>query len=342
MNKRPALFFLIVILLAVATSVQVQAATKVKSYKYTRIFYYQGGSLARQSLFAHPSSIDVLAPQSYVFDNTGKLSGKIDSTVLAFSKKHHIKVMPLVTNGKFSQEISQAILDNPTIQDSAIAALVTEAKKNGYWGWQIDFEQMDASYRDQYSAFIAKAIETMKENNLVLSVAVVAKISDNPDDYQNNLWQKLIGVYDYSALAASANFISLMSYDDPNSKGPIVEYAWLKQVIAYSIKMIPNNKLSLGIPLYYWQWNDVTGKLVGIGGRQGISNVLRRHKVTAHYSTMQQEPYLTYWSKAKQYTIWYENAQSIKKKISLIKEYKLHGFSAWALGLELPSIYKVL
>jgi len=52
--------------------------------------------------------------------------------------------------------------------------------------------------------------------------------------------------------------------------------------------------------------------------------------------------FLTYWHKAKQYIIWYENAQSVTKKIDLIKQYRLHGFSAWALGLELPSIFNVV
>ncbi len=108
------------------------------------------------------------------------------------------------------------------------------------------------------------------------------------------------------------------------------------------MKFIPNDKLSLGIPLYYWQWNDASGKRIGIGGRSGIYALYRKHKVVVHYSVKQQAPYLTYWSHAKQYTIWYENAQSVKKKISLIREYQLHGFSAWALGLELPSIYGVI
>ena len=36
----------------------------------------------------------------------------------------------------------------------------------------------------------------------------------------------------------------------------------------------------------------------------------------------------------KSYTIWYENAKSITKKLELITKNDLYGFSAWALGLE--------
>ncbi len=333
---------IIIVLFGAQISVSVHAATKAKPFKYTRIFYYQEGALARESLFTYPSSIDVLAPQSYAFNSDGKLVGGTDDTILAFAKKHDIKVMPLVTNGKFSQDGYQAILDNPAAQDSAIASLIAEAQKDGYWGWQIDFEQMDVSYRDKFSAFIKNTETAMKTNGLALSVAVIAKISDNPSDYPNDLWQKTIGVYDYSSLISNTDFISLMAYDDPNSKGPVVEYAWLGQVIDYSLKLIPPDKLSLGIPLYYWQWSDATGKRIGIGGRKGIYAVFKKHKVAVRYSIKHEAPYLTYWNHAKEYTIWYENARSVKKKIGLIKKYQLHGFSAWALGLELPSIYGAL
>ncbi|MDE2226788.1 MAG: hypothetical protein KGJ89_02410 [Patescibacteria group bacterium] len=329
----------IIALLGNIVPANVRAATTAAPFKYTRIFYFRDNALARQSLYSYYKFIDVLAPQSYSFDSTGKLVDDMNPTVLDFAKQHNIKVMPLVTNGKFSQDGYHSILDDKPAEDAAIASLVTEAQKEGYWGWQIDFEQMDASYRDKFSAFVKNAADAMKQNGLVLSVAVVAKVSDNPADYPNNLWQNLIGVYDYASLATSTDFISLMSYDDPNSKGPVVQYSWLKQVLDYALKFIPNDKLSLGIPLYYWQWNDVTGKRIGIGGRDGIYSAFKKHYITVHYSAKHEAPYLTYWSYSKSYTIWYENAQSVKAKVALIKKYKLYGFSAWALGLELPSIY---
>jgi spore germination protein YaaH len=68
----------------------------------------------------------------------------------------------------------------------------------------------------------------LQKNNLKLSVAVIAQVSENPDDYPNNLWQRIIGVYDYSRLSFSSDFISIMSYDDPNSIGPVAGYAWLR------------------------------------------------------------------------------------------------------------------
>ena len=152
----------------------------------------------------------------------------------------------------------------------------------------------------------------------------------------------MIGAYDYQALGASVDFLSLMSYDDPDSEGPIARYSWLEQVLAHTLALVPAEKVSLGLGLYYWQWNDDTQKRVGIGGYEGIANVLNARPAVQHYSDQHQAPYLTYRKNGRPYVIWFENWQSVAKKIALIKKFGLHGFSAWALGLEMPSVFKVI
>ncbi|HUQ30406.1 MAG TPA: glycosyl hydrolase family 18 protein, partial [Candidatus Paceibacterota bacterium] len=167
-------------------------------------------------------------------------------------------------------------------------------------------------------------------------------ISENPSDYKNDLWQKVIGVYDYQALGAAADFISVMSYDDPSSTGAVAPYPWLLKVITFSLQHIAPEKISLGIPLYYWKWDDATGKRVGIGGNEGIDNVFKVRNVRVTYSTIDKAPALHYWSNAKSYTLWYENARSVQEKIALVANNKLRGVSLWTLGLEVPSVFTAL
>jgi spore germination protein YaaH len=320
----------------------VKVKPKPKAYPYVRIFYYQKGKNAKKSFFSYPKSIDVFAPQVYTLDADGILNGIVDDDLLKFARKNKIKVMPLITNKRFNEGSAHALLDDPARQDSAISALIAEARDRGYWGWQFDFEQMNVSYRDTYSAFIKKAGERMREHNLVISVAVVAQISQNSGDYPRDLWQRVVGVYDYAALGASTDFMSVMSYDDPESKGPIARYSWVKKVIEHSLQFIPKEKLSLGIPLYMWRWDDTREKIVGIGGYKNIANVRKKYKIASGYNALEQAPFIRYSIGKNHYTIWYENAKSIAKKIELISEYGLHGFSAWALGLETPDIHRAV
>ncbi len=338
--KSVALFF--VTLLVCSFSFCCVGPISESTPNFLSIFYYQDGKNAQKSFFAHPDAVDVFAPQTYSIDVKGTLQGKIKPELLTFASKHAIKVMPLVTNKMFSQTAVHTFLDDAVKQDTAINALVSEAKKHDFWGWQVDFEQMDASYRDRFSAFIKRADDVFVKNNLVLSVAVIAQTSSSPSDYPKDLWQKVIGVYDYGALASDADFLSIMSYDDPNSSGPVAGLPWVKQVLDFALQSVPKEKLSLGIPLYYWQWNTATGKRVGIGGNEGIQNVIQKYRPIKVYSNIQDAPYLTYKRKGSTYVIWYENGESLQKKIQLILDYGLHGFSAWSIGLEVPDIYKTL
>jgi spore germination protein YaaH len=345
-NKWATLVFLGFLVSGALVGLKAEAASKIntpkKASSILKVFYFKDDPAARTSLFEHPNSINVLAPQVYSLNDAGLLSGTIDPQILAFTEKHKIKVMPLVTNANFSNDTAEAIFGDSAKQDTAINALITEAEQQKYWGWQIDFEGMNASDKDQYSAFIKKMSTSFQEHNLILSVAVIAQISNNPSDYPKDLWGRVIGVYDYSALASSVDFVSIMSYDDPDSKGPISPYPWLKKIITYSLKYIPPQKLSLGIPFYYWQWNTDSGKLISVGGYAGVKNTLKKRHVIAGYSVTNQAPYLKYVVKKNHYMLWYENSKSVAEKISLIKKYKLQGFSAWLLGLETPTIFSAL
>ncbi len=316
--------------------------SKAEAATYERLFYFREGIQARKSLFANPKSIDIFAPQNYMVDQKGFLSGEVKKDLLDFTKKNKIKVMPLLTNGSFHATTSKVFLDDTAKQDILIDNLVKEAKDFGYIGWQIDFEQMELSYRDRFSEFIERAYKVFQKNNLKLSVAVIAQISENPSDYPKNLWQRIIGVYDYKRLAASSDFISLMSYDDPNSLGPVAGRLWLEKVIKHSLTLIPKEKISLGLALYYWRWDDASMKRVGIGSGVSLNNLQKDYKLKFGYDADEQSPYFHFWEKGKSYTGWYENARSIGYKISLIKKYDLKGFSAWALGLELQSVYSVM
>jgi spore germination protein YaaH len=323
-----------------ATTVK-KAVAKPKPYNYLRIFYYQEGKEAKKSFNAHYNVVDVLAPQVYSLTATGTLMGSLNPDILNLAKKKKIKVMPLVTNRKFSNDVATAFLDDQVARAGAIEALVNEAKKKGYWGWQVNFERVDSVYRDKFSSFIAELYKAMQKNKLTLSVAVMAKTSDNPDDYPDGSWNKYVGVFNYDALAPNVDFISIMTYDDPFSTGPIARYAWIKKVLDYSVKHIPPKKISLGLALYYWPWSKATGERLGAGGYAALKNILNKYKTVYYYDTTYQAPRVTYKKNKKSYTIWYENGKSLQAKIDLIKQYGLGGFSAWSLGSEVPSAYQV-
>ncbi|HEY4507722.1 MAG TPA: glycosyl hydrolase family 18 protein [Candidatus Paceibacterota bacterium] len=310
--------------------------------EHVRLFYYRDSPKALASLKKNYRSIDVLAPQSYRLDGAGNLTGEPPKKALRFAKTKGIAVVPLVTNGAFDAAAVSIFLEDSEARTEAISAMVTEAEKRGYAGWQIDFEQMNVSLRDHFSAFVGEAATAMRVGGLFLSVAVVSKISDNPSDYPNDLWQNLIGVFDYAALGESADFVSLMSYDEPYKTGPVAPYPWLLRVLDYALDKIPPEKISLGIPLYYWEREDKPlGRIMEIGGASGIAEAKQERRAKTGYDETMETAFVRYSAAKKDSrVVWFENRRSIEAKLNLANLHSLHGISAWALGLELPETHR--
>ena len=191
--------------------------------------------------------------------------------------------------------------------------------------------------RDAYSAFIEKTATALRVQNLLFSVAVVPRTSDNTstDFYKN--WS---GAFDYARIAQAADFVSLMSYDDPNSSGPTASVPFVQGVLNYALGKMPAAKISLGLPLYYWGWNATAHKRVRSDGSfSQLQTARTRPGAVEGFQAVYQVPYLIYSVGQTTYAIWHEDARSITAKLNLMKTYGLRGFSAWVLGVEDPSIW---
>jgi len=320
------------------------ALAATDSAPFYKLFYYREGKKAMASFKANAQNIDIIAPQVYGVKADGELKGELTNDFLKIAEDNNVKIMPLITNSNFSEKVLDEILSSSVVQEKIIKAMVKEGKEKGYYGWQFDFEQMTADHRNQYSAFVKRAYKEFKKNNLVFSVAVISQISENPADYPNNLWQRVIGAYDYKVIGKNSDFISIMSYDQPKSPGPVASLDWVKKIISFAITKVPADKISLGVPFYYWKWSRENGKLVDIGGYGSLEELLANKKqiVNQGWDLTYQVPWIVYVKNKKTYTIWYEDARSFASKLNLAKANQLHGFSAWVLGLEDPKIHQVL
>ena len=292
------------------------------------------------SLQKNADKIDILAPQFYEVSENLKLVGDLDSNLKNIISQTKVKVMPLVTNSGFRQEVMHDLLLSEKAQDSIIRSLVEVAKKENYIGWQFDFENISYLDKDLYSVFVEKAADFLHKNNLILSVAAVSRSVDYEDTAAFKNWG---GVFDYARLAKTVDFISLMTYDDPNSVGPVASLPYINSVLNYVEDKIPAEKLSFGIPLYYWGWDVESAKKITINGTYSRLSAIKSN--FQHFSGFDDAlgaSWLTYFWENKQYKIWYQDGKSFGNKIDIIKQNNFRGFSAWVLGVEDPEIWGVL
>jgi len=307
---------------------------------YEKLFYIVDGKNGVESLKKNAGLINTIAPQSYTVHADLTISGFVSSEIKNIARNNKIKIIPLIANAGFSQQIIHNILiAPPEMQDKIINFMINEALKNNYSGWQFDFEHMSYMDREGYSQFVEKTAKAFKEHDLSLSIAAVARINDDVTDFYKN-WS---GVFDYERLAKALDFISIMTYDDPNSKGPTASMPFVESVYGYLKNKVPSEKLSLGVPFYYWGWSVSPFKRLRSGGTYERLEYLRSYYQTSEGFDLELKvPYLKYSIGKNGYIVWHEDSRSFGSKLDFMKKNNLRGFSAWVLGLENPGIWNVL
>jgi spore germination protein YaaH len=341
-----------IITMAGASTAHAQTATSSISTSLfgERIFYWSDSKSNITDFTQHSKYIDIIAPQTYEVTTTLTASGTVPIELYNAARANHIKIMPLIANSGFSRTIIHNLLASSTAESALISFLVSEAQTKGYIGWQFDFEAMSVTDRDAFSTLTEQAATALHKSGLILSVAVVAKISDatssnatSSDSHAKDFYDKWSGAYDYSRLGAATDFVSIMAYDDPDSKGPAASLPFVIDVLNYAKDKIPANKISLGIPLYYYGWSVTPAKRITSGGTYAMLEQRRAaYPHTEGFSSLYDVPWMKYRLGGKNYIIWYENGLSFSMKTALINIYHLRGFSAWVLGSEDPAIWDIL
>jgi spore germination protein YaaH len=231
------------------------------------------------------------------------------------------------------------ILLNSEAQDDIIDYMIEEAKKYDFKGWQFDFENLNHLDRDLYSAFVAKTYARLKAEDLEFSVAVIPR--NNPYD-PLSIDQDWSSGYDFKTIAANSDFLSLMSYDDPYSVGPVASLPFTQKILDYMLTQAPAEKLSLGIPLYCWKWdNQINMKVGSLTHKLALKEYNKGKNKHKEYDKKLGAESFNYTYKKTDYSIWCENDDSIKAKLDLIEQYNLRGFSAWAIGQEPTWMWKI-
>ncbi len=302
------------------------------------IFYFFKNVYGFSDFKSNYKKIDIVAPQIYEVGYNLKVTAPKDKKLIREAKNKKVDTMPLLVQKSFDKVLMSDILLSQTAQDEIINFMIEEAKKWGYIGWQFDFENINHLDREMYSDFVAKTYDRLKAEDLKFSVAVIVRSNEYDPNSKNQDWSS---AYDYDVLAENSDFLSLMTYDDPQSIGPVASLPYIEKILKYMLTQAPAEKMSLGIPLYCWHWQD--------GSRIGSTTYNLANKMYKKGKDREKEfdsdlgaEYFKYISKGVKNEIWCDSDESVKAKKEIVNKYGLRGFSAWALGQGDKSAWKVL
>jgi spore germination protein YaaH len=324
--------------------------------KPSALFYLTDSPEGIRSFLDHAAKIDLLVPTWYQVDENGLVSGGPNATVLAAAKAKGVPVMPIVA--LFDKKKFHELAMSVEAQQRMNQALLREARLHGYVGFQFDLENVDYLDRDRLSAVTAETARQLHAAGLQLSIASVPNAPGYPGQGGFSKWifTDWRGAYDLAALAKSVDLVCLMTYDQHTRwtmPGPVAGWGWTVENLDYALKVVPKEKLSLGIPLYGYHWYtnaptvDKDGKEHPNTAADYIStpDVLRLatdYNGKLRWDADDHAAFFFFYRDQMREWIFFTDQRTFKDRYDLVKERGLQGFCSWVLGTEDPEIWSLL
>ena len=216
----------------------------------------------------------------------------------------------------------------------------------------MDFEKISVECGEHYIQFIRELSIKCKQNGLVLSV-------DNyvPKGYNMQYNRKEQGIV--------ADYVVIMGYDEHFAgsleAGSVSSYNFVKEGIEETLKEVPAEKIISGIPFFTRLWEETPKTAEELEEDAGteeeeyktnVSSValemkvaeetVEKNKAELVWDEDAQQEFATWSAGDVTYKIWLENEKSLEQKLQLMKENKLAGTAAWALGQERSDIWELI
>lgn len=282
--------------------------------------------------------INSVAPFFYRVDAHGNVTGRHNPNLMKLAKSRGIRTLALVHNiqsSNFSSKSISQLLNNPSARSRAVNGILRLLQEQGYSGVNIDFEGVPSRDRSKLTAFFRELSSVLRAKGLLVTASLPAKTKED----LRSSWS---GAYDYAGIAPYLDQVMIMVYDQhykDGPPGPVASQNWAEQVIRYTVKSFPANRVLMGIAAYGYDWTSRSGKALNLSA---INQLIQRHKIVPKWHATHQVPYFTYYASGTRHEVWYENRHSTAAKMRIVQKYGIRGVAIWRLGYEDPGIWQVL
>lgn len=307
--------------------------------------YYSEVATAPNRTGVTMDGVNVVSPAFFHLNSKGELTenvGQAGKEYIEWAHNNGYKVWPMVQNaGDGMMKITSEIMNDYNKRQKLIENIVTACVKYKLDGINIDFENMKQEDKNMYSRFIIELTPRIKDMGMVVSVDVTA-----PDGSET--WSMC---FDRHVIGDVADYIVFMAYDQygtsSNKSGTTAGYDWVNLSLNKFLKTeeIQSNKIILAIPLYTRLWTeDSSGKLVKQPITVSMKNIEKTipNGIEKQWDDNLKQYYVEYKDGSYTKKMWIEDEESLKAKISLIKNNNLGGVASWEKGMETDDFWTFL
>ena len=204
------------------------------------------------------------------------------------------------------------------LRDALIKDLV--AATISFDGLQIDYELVPQKDGEHFLEFLRHL--KRKLNGKQLTVCVPARVKTLSSD-----------VYDYKKIAAVADKVMIMAYDEhwaTSRPGSVASVNWCNKIVDYALSVLPADKYIIGVPFYGRSWTDRS--LAQAWYFNGANRIMRENQVK-QLKRKDGVPHFEYEAKTK-VTLWFDDATSLLQRARMYKERGFDKIAFWRLGME--------
>jgi spore germination protein YaaH len=283
----------------------------------------------------HAGTVAVLSPTGWEAQSDGSLAGSPDALTLAAAQAAGRPVWPVLANDALGSAGTDQLLNDPTAESALVAAAVEQVRSLGLGGINLDFEAVPGDDEAALTAFSGELATALHAAGAGLSVDVVPHLAGDTNSAS--------AAYDDPGLAAVADYLVVMAYDEhsqPGDPGPVAGLDWEAAELAGTIAGVPPERVILGIPLYARSWS---GDDVSAGGYASmVAQALGEPGVAYDYDFGAATPELVSDPGGVPSQLWFDDADSLLRKVAAVGQLDLAGVAAWRAGFEDPAFWSAI
>src|SRR5271157_5621784 len=264
----------------------------------------------------------------------------VDDRVMPFLKAENasMEVFPMVNNFDGTQWVGDVVrfLNDPDARALFRRQSLQFLSSGRYRGLMIDFEAFPPAGQAGYVALLKELSADLHARGMKLYVAVP------PHN----------GEYDYPAIAAAADGVVLMNYDEhyPGAaSGPVASQDWFVQNLTFARSVIPQEKIICAIANYGYDWvlKPKKGKLPPDAHDASVSVqeawlAARDSEEDVTFDDDALNPHFSYLDEhSLRHDVWFLDAVTALNHMRAAQTLGIRTFALWRLGGEDRSLWRV-
>ena len=300
-----------------------------------------------------------ISPHSYTIESDGHLTinnSVADAVLIDFARLNGIRYLPTISSGWDNGPRLLRIFSDPKLRADHINAILSIARQSNVDGVDLDYENLPPEARQPYTDFVSALGAALHREGKLLSVTVPPKVrADDPCVFCR--------FADYKALGLVVDRFRVMAYEyhgKSGGPGPIAPVWWMRDVMSYTVSVVPHNKVTLGIHLYGYDWGGKETPALWWNEVQALKD---RYNGSVRYPASDPrgvvgESVMTYTITTgprcshfkdecpppvrENHTVWFVDTRYISETWKIVQDLDLGGIVMWRPGGEDPGIWNIL